>query len=84
MPFYKISAPEIVSGVSGESEAKMRRIFDEAALNSPALIFIDEIDAITPKRGNASREMERRIVSQFLTCLDGVYFSPPLQANLPF
>lgn len=72
VPFYKLSAPEIVSGVSGESEAKMRRIFDEAGQNSPSLIFIDEIDAITPKRGTASREMERRIVSQFLTCMDGI------------
>lgn len=69
--FFKLSAPEIVSGVSGESEAKLRRIFDDAATHSPALIFIDEIDAVTPKRGTASREMERRIVSQLLTCLDG-------------
>eukprot|EP01124_Arcella_intermedia_P005495 TRINITY_DN1324_c0_g2_i1.p1 TRINITY_DN1324_c0_g2~~TRINITY_DN1324_c0_g2_i1.p1 ORF type:complete len:790 (+),score=188.92 TRINITY_DN1324_c0_g2_i1:842-3211(+) len=70
VPFLKVSAPEIISGVSGESEAKLRKIFDEAAASSPSLVFIDEIDAITPKRQDASREMERRIVSQLLSCMD--------------
>jgi len=68
--FLKISAPEIVSGVSGESEAKLRQIFSQASQNAPCIIFIDEIDVITPKRGNSSGEMERRIVAQLLTCMD--------------
>lgn len=69
--FINISAPSVVSGMSGESEKKIREIFDEARSLAPCLIFIDEIDAITPKRdGGAQREMERRIVAQLLTCMD--------------
>ena len=68
--FLRISAPEVVSGMSGESEAKIRQLFQEAATLAPALIFIDEIDAIAPKREMAQREMERRIVAQLLTCMD--------------
>ena len=67
--FLRISAPEVVSGMSGESEAKIRQLFKEAADQAPALIFIDEIDAIAPKRETAQREMERRIVAQLLTCM---------------
>ena len=70
--FVKISAPEVVSGMSGESEAKIRQIFADAVAQAPCLIFIDEIDAITPKRENAQREMERRIVAQLLTCMDSL------------
>ena len=70
VPFISISAPSIVSGMSGESEKTLRDTFDEAKRVAPCLLFIDEIDAITPKRENASREMERRIVAQFLTCMD--------------
>jgi ribosome biogenesis ATPase len=70
VPFFNISAPEIVSGFSGQSEKKIRAIFKEAQAKAPCLIFIDEIDAITPKRESAQREMERRIVAQLLTCLD--------------
>jgi ribosome biogenesis ATPase len=69
--FINISAPSVVSGMSGESEKKVRELFDEAKALAPCLIFIDEIDAITPKRdGGAQREMERRIVAQLLTCMD--------------
>ena len=57
--FLRISAPEVVSGMSGESEAKIRSLFREAAESAPAIIFIDEIDAIAPKRETAQREMER-------------------------
>jgi len=90
MPFISISAPSIVSGMSGESEKQLRETFEEAAVrvllscvsrakadnsriqkNAPCILFIDEIDAITPKRENAQREMERRIVAQLLTCMDG-------------
>ncbi|KAG8824766.1 hypothetical protein FRC18_010464 [Serendipita sp. 400] len=71
VPFISISAPSIVSGMSGESEKKLRETFEEAKKHAPCLLFIDEIDAITPKRESAQREMERRIVAQFLTCMDG-------------
>lgn len=70
VPFYNISAPEIVSGMSGESEARIRSIFEHAKEKAPCIIFLDEIDSITPKRENASREMERRIVAQLLTSMD--------------
>ncbi|KAF9585920.1 hypothetical protein BGW38_000036 [Lunasporangiospora selenospora] len=70
MPFLSISAPSVVSGMSGESEKKIREVFDEARDLAPCLVFIDEIDAITPKRETAQREMERRIVAQLLTCID--------------
>uniref|UniRef100_A0A0G4I8T5 AAA+ ATPase domain-containing protein n=1 Tax=Chromera velia CCMP2878 TaxID=1169474 RepID=A0A0G4I8T5_9ALVE len=70
VPFFKVAAPEMVSGMSGESEALLRSLFAAARACAPALIFIDEIDAICPKRENAGREMERRIVAQMLTCMD--------------
>ncbi|KAJ3017287.1 UNVERIFIED_CONTAM: hypothetical protein HDU68_011763 [Siphonaria sp. JEL0065] len=72
VPFIQISAPSIVSGMSGESEKKIREIFEEAKQNAPCILFIDEIDAITPKRETAQREMERRIVAQLLTCMDDI------------
>ncbi|KAI9334561.1 P-loop containing nucleoside triphosphate hydrolase protein [Obelidium mucronatum] len=72
VPFIQISAPSIVSGMSGESEKKIREIFEEAKQHAPCILFIDEIDAITPKRETAQREMERRIVAQLLTCMDDV------------
>jgi ribosome biogenesis ATPase len=68
--FIPISAPSIISGMSGESEKKLRETFDEAKKMAPCLMFIDEIDAITPKRESAQREMEKRIVAQMLTCMD--------------
>ncbi|KAK7901141.1 hypothetical protein WMY93_017910 [Mugilogobius chulae] len=70
LPMLKVSAPELVSGVSGESEQKLRELFDTAVSSSPCILFIDEIDAITPKREVASKDMERRIVAQLLTCMD--------------
>ncbi|KAJ2690332.1 Ribosome biogenesis ATPase rix7, partial [Coemansia spiralis] len=70
VPFLQISAPSVVSGMSGESEKKIREVFEEARELAPCIVFIDEIDAITPKRENAQREMERRIVAQMLTCID--------------
>ncbi|PLW43121.1 hypothetical protein PCANC_14394 [Puccinia coronata f. sp. avenae] len=65
-----VSSTSIVSGMSGESEKAIRDIFEQATKQAPCLLFIDEIDAITPKRETAQREMERRIVAQLLTCLD--------------
>ncbi len=70
LPFLKMAATEIVSGVSGESEEKMRDMFEKAQACAPCILFFDEIDAITQKRENASKDMERRIVSQLLTCMD--------------
>lgn len=71
VPFISISAPSVVSGMSGESEKKIRDLFDEARNLAPCIIFFDEIDAITPKRdGGAQREMEKRIVAQLLTSMD--------------
>lgn len=70
VPFIALSAPSIVSGMSGESEKALRDHFEEAKKVAPCLIFIDEIDAITPKRESAQREMEKRIVAQLLTCMD--------------
>lgn len=70
--FFLINGPEIMSKMAGESEANLRRAFEEAEKNSPAIIFIDEIDAIAPKREKASGEVERRIVSQLLTLMDGL------------
>lgn len=68
--FIPIAAPSIVSGMSGESEKALREHFEEAKRCAPCLLFIDEIDAITPKRESAQREMEKRIVAQLLSCLD--------------
>jgi ribosome biogenesis ATPase len=70
VPFINISAPSVVSGMSGESEKKIRELFEEAKTLAPCIIFFDEIDAITPKREGAQREMERRIVAQMLTSID--------------
>ncbi|PWN35414.1 AAA-domain-containing protein [Meira miltonrushii] len=70
VPLLSISSPSIVSGTSGESEQTLRKLFDEAITLAPCILFLDEIDAITPKRETASREMERRIVAQLLTLLD--------------
>ncbi|KAG8123318.1 hypothetical protein E2320_018740 [Naja naja] len=73
LPILKVAATEIVSGVSGDSEQKLRELFDQAVTNAPCILFIDEIDAITPKREMASKDMERRIVAQLLTCMDGIF-----------
>ncbi|PKI68786.1 hypothetical protein CRG98_010843 [Punica granatum] len=70
VPFYKISATEIVSGVSGASEENIRDLFMKAHRNAPSIVFIDEIDAIASKQENLQREMERRIVTQLMTCMD--------------
>ncbi|XP_023819458.1 nuclear valosin-containing protein-like isoform X1 [Oryzias latipes] len=76
LPLLKVSAPELVSGVSGESEQKLRELFDQAVSSSPCILFIDEIDAITPKREVASKDMERRMVAQLLTCMDDLNSLP--------
>merc|ERR1711920_1141230 len=70
--FFLINGPEIMSKLAGESESNLRKAFEEAEKNSPAIIFIDEIDAIAPKREKTQGEVERRIVSQLLTLMDGL------------
>lgn len=70
IPFYKISATEVVSGVSGASEENIRDLFSKAYRTAPSIVFIDEIDAIASKRENMQREMEKRIVTQLMTCMD--------------
>ena len=70
--FILLNGPEIMSKFYGESEKKIRDIFEEAEKSAPAIIFIDEIDAIAPKREEVSGEVERRVVSQLLTMMDGL------------
>ncbi|MDG4648419.1 AAA family ATPase [Roseibacterium sp. SDUM158017] len=72
--FFQISGPEIVSKHYGESESALRRVFAAAAKQAPAIVFIDEIDAIAPRRDDLSgdRQVERRIVAQLLTLMDGL------------
>mgnify|MGYP003322847780 FL=1 len=70
--FTSINGPEIISKYYGESEKQLREIFEEAAANTPAIIFIDELDSIAPKREDVSGEVERRVVAQLLTLLDGM------------
>jgi len=70
--FILLNGPEIMSKFYGESEKKIRSIFEEAEKNAPSIVFIDEIDAIAPKREDVQGEVERRVVSQLLTMMDGL------------
>ena len=70
--FYTIGGPEIMSKFYGESEERLREIFKKAEENAPAIIFIDEIDSIAPKREEVSGEVERRVVAQLLSLMDGM------------
>ncbi|KAM3236772.1 hypothetical protein P3L10_011801 [Capsicum annuum] len=70
VPFYKLSAIELVSGVSGASEENIRKLFSKAYRTAPSIVFIDEIDAIASKTENLQKEMEQHIVTQLLTCMD--------------
>ncbi len=70
--FYVISGPEIMSKFYGESEARLREIFQKAAETAPSIIFIDEMDAIAPKREEVTGEVERRVVAQLLSLMDGM------------
>jgi len=70
--FFLINGPEIMSKMAGEAESNLRKAFEEAEKNAPAIIFIDEIDSIAPKRDKTNGEVERRIVSQMLTLMDGM------------
>ena len=70
--FFLINGPEIMSKMQGEAESNLRKAFEEAEKNSPAIIFIDEIDSIAPKRDKTHGEVEKRVVSQLLTLMDGL------------
>ena len=70
--FFVINGPEIMSKFYGESEENIRKVFDQAEKGAPSIIFIDEIDAIAPKREEVKGEVEKRVVSQLLTLLDGL------------
>ncbi|MHA2046833.1 MAG: CDC48 family AAA ATPase, partial [Candidatus Thorarchaeota archaeon] len=70
--FVHINGPEIMSKFYGESEQKLRKIFEEAEENAPSIIFIDELDAIAPKREDVQGEVERRVVAQLLATMDGL------------
>jgi len=70
--FFLINGPEIMGSAYGESESKLRQIFEEAAKAAPSIVFIDEIDSIAPKRGQVSGEAEKRLVAQLLTLMDGL------------
>jgi transitional endoplasmic reticulum ATPase len=70
--FFLINGPEVMGSAYGESERRLREIFEEAAQAAPSIIFIDEIDSIAPKRGQVTGEAEKRLVAQLLTLLDGI------------
>ncbi|MGV8175410.1 MAG: CDC48 family AAA ATPase [Methanothrix sp.] len=70
--FISISGPEVVSKFYGESEQRLRQIFEEASKSAPSIIFIDEIDSIAPKREEVSGDLERRVVAQLLSLMDGL------------
>ncbi|CAI4228570.1 unnamed protein product [Auanema sp. JU1783] len=87
LPLLQLAATELVSGVSGETEDKIRQLFTIAKDNAPCVLILDEIDAIAPRRETATREMERRIVSQLSNSLDdlfGVKDDKPLKDRLDF
>ena len=75
LSLFKVVSPELVTGISGESEDRLRSLFSVAEANSPCILFIDEIDVIAPRRETSSREMEKRIVAQLVACLDSLQTS---------
>jgi len=70
--FFHIAGPEIMGSAYGESERRLRELFEQAAQSAPSIIFIDEIDSIAPKRGQVTGEAEKRLVAQLLSLLDGI------------
>uniref|UniRef100_A0A8D8PPU3 Nuclear valosin-containing protein-like n=1 Tax=Cacopsylla melanoneura TaxID=428564 RepID=A0A8D8PPU3_9HEMI len=74
VPFLKVAGPEIIGGISGQSEERIRDLFEQAVLLAPCIVFFDEVDAISPDRESASKDMERRIVAQLLTSLDSLEY----------
>jgi ribosome biogenesis ATPase len=82
IPFYRITAPQIVSSLSGESEMKIRKLFNKVVESAPSILFIDEIESILGKRENAHKDMERRIVAQIMSCIDEISYNQ-LKLNAP-
>ncbi|KAI8908834.1 P-loop containing nucleoside triphosphate hydrolase protein [Powellomyces hirtus] len=76
-----VNGPEVISKFFGETEAKLRDIFEEAAHNAPSIVFIDEIDALCPKRDSSASDLEKRIVATLLTLMDGVDVSSTTNRN---
>jgi transitional endoplasmic reticulum ATPase len=70
--FLSVSGPEIINRLYGESEARLRQVFDQARKESPSILFLDEIDSIAPKREHATGEVEKRVVAQLLALMDGL------------
>jgi transitional endoplasmic reticulum ATPase len=70
--FFSIAGPEIMGSAYGESERKLRELFEQAAAAAPSIVFIDEIDSIAPKRGQVTGEAEKRLVAQLLSLMDGI------------
>jgi transitional endoplasmic reticulum ATPase len=70
--FFHIAGPEIMGSAYGESERKLRELFEQAAASAPSIIFIDELDSIAPKRGQVTGEAEKRLVAQLLSLMDGI------------
>ncbi|HTX52779.1 MAG TPA: AAA family ATPase, partial [Candidatus Baltobacteraceae bacterium] len=70
--FIHVNGPEIIHKFYGESEAKLRQVFEEARRNAPSIIFLDEIDALAPKRANVVGDLEKRVVAQLLALMDGL------------
>ena len=82
IPFYKITGPDIISSLSGESEQSIRNLFNAVANSAPSILFIDEIETIIGRRETANKEMERRIVAQIMTCIDDIS-EKQLKLNAP-
>ena len=70
--FFLLNGPEIMSKMQGEAESNLRKAFEECEKNAPSIIFIDEIDSIAPNREKSKGEVEKRVVAQLLTLMDGV------------
>ena len=83
MPFYKITGPDIISSLSGESEQIIRNLFNSVIENAPSILFIDEIETIIGRREQANKEMERRIVAQIMTCIDDINDKQLSELNAP-
>ncbi|KAI6184139.1 hypothetical protein M3Y97_00564300 [Aphelenchoides bicaudatus] len=81
LPLISVSTTELIAGVSGESEEKIRQLFLQARQNAPCVLLLDEIDIIASRRESAQREMERRIVTQLISCLDDL--SKPMDLQAP-
>ena len=83
IPFYKITGPDIISSLSGESEQIIRNLFNSVIENAPSILFIDEIETIIGRRENANKEMERRIVAQIMSCIDDINDRQLSELNAP-